>query len=147
MMVAAATTGLLSHKCDAVSEAFGERLRLALAAHHIDLQIDPFDPGDIVARRIETLKLDFVVFLVTPESVVSRWCRLELAAARNPGLPVFNVRLNGAVPVRCGRRISQSFPADDQGFELETARLASAIGTAVPLLRNLRLLATQWSDE
>jgi methylmalonyl-CoA mutase cobalamin-binding subunit len=146
-VMTAAAIGLLTHKCGLATHELGNRLRTVLEDHGIRLQIDPFRPGDDIAVRIQTLELDSVIFLMSTESLGSRPCRRELAAARAQGFPVFTIHLSGSVPHRFTHRLYQTLPVDDTSFQKQTSRLAEAIHARVRVARNLRALAAQWPEE
>jgi hypothetical protein len=64
----------------------------------VDLLVDPFGPGDDVRARIQALEFHALLFLFSPESWNSVYCRAELAAAQAASVPVFSIRWSGDLP-------------------------------------------------
>lgn len=139
---------LLSHKCNDESHSLGSKIQAIFVGYDIELLIDPFEPGVDVSARIQTLELDALLFLSSPDSIASQACREEIDAARFRFLPVFVVRLDGHVDREMRERIFVNAPALDPA-ELRDAlqRLAKTIGVCGRLQRTIAVLATEKSPE
>src|ERR1017187_7749456 len=90
-MAAAGLICFLSHKCNVESHAIGLQLHVALQPMGISLLRDPFNPGEDVLIKIDTLEFNSFVFLHSPESWGSEMCQHELEIAKVRGVPVISV--------------------------------------------------------
>ena len=126
---------LLTHSCSH-DHALSERIRGALGANGLLIDVDPFPPGVGIVARIETLSIDVLLFLISPESWSSHWCREELAAARRRGIPVLLLRARGSVPPELQAHISFDLTSEDErSFDEATRQLALAIHARARLHR------------
>ncbi len=104
----AAVRCFLSHSCRESGDAHHEFGRLAAAIfadRGLELLIDPFGAGVDVGARIQTIEFHALLFLFCRETWASRWCREELATARDRSIPVFVVHWGDEVPESLGQRI------------------------------------------
>jgi hypothetical protein len=90
-MAAAGLICFLSHKCNVESHAIGLKLHEAVQPMGISLLRDPFNPGEDVLIKIDTLEFNSFVFLHSSESWGSEMCQHELEIAKIRGVPVIAV--------------------------------------------------------
>lgn len=139
----------LSHKCErsrtthcklSAGCSFAKLLESVFFQHAVELLIDPFEPGEHVGERIESLGCDALLFLSTPESVASSWCQLELDVASRRAMPIFVVNLRGDIPEEHSSHIVVDATAPENQllecgsrFQIELEGLARAMRTRVEL--------------
>jgi hypothetical protein len=93
-----------------------------LAREGLDALVDPFGPGIQVGTRIDEVLFESLLFVATPQSVSSPWCRRELDAATRARVPIFCLRTaNIALPEELSERIA--IDADDPPSAVQAERL------------------------
>jgi hypothetical protein len=105
MSTSAPASCFLSHKCLPEYHDFAEFIRPIFQVCSVDLLVDPFGPGVDVCARIQTLEFQALLFLFSPESRDSEYCRAELAAAQAAFAPVFCIRWSGDPPNSLRNRV------------------------------------------
>lgn len=139
---------LLTHKCGCATHKLAYQMRNALREYGVTLLLDPFRPVDDINARIETLEIDALLFLSDPESLCSKRCRQELAAARSRDMPIFTVRVKGSVPEELSQRIYPSLTdLDSASFESEMGRFAVWVHTRVLFWQKIRSLSDQSPED
>lgn len=133
---------LLTHKCSSHTHSLVDRVANRLGRFGICVWCDPFEVGEDIDAKIETLGIDALLFLASPESLRSDRCLQELAAARARRLPVFTLRLEGHVPDHLSRRLYLDLAIPNAlGRRLD--ELAQAIRARVILFRQIKGLSAQ----
>ncbi len=132
----------------------GDVLRSGFSTQGIQLLIDPFQPGVGVGARIENLDFQALLFLSSPESLASPWCRVELSVARQRGIPLFVIRRAGEVPVELQQRVILDAVFEDDEWDRAAGRdfadrlqtLAAEMRIRAELWKRIALLGAQAGD-
>jgi hypothetical protein len=132
---------LFSHKSGEEARLIGRSLQHALLSLGICLQIDPFNVGDDVDVRMQTFKIEALIFLCEPASLASGPVQLERKSAARQGLPIFTIHLKGEVPAALKKRSYWRMPSvDSPAFALGVNEMAKSIQTRVAFNRKIHLL-------
>ena len=132
---------LFSHKFSDEAQTIGQRIRDLLRPFGIHLQMERFPTGVDCAIKMQTLDIEAVIFLSSPESSASLSCQLELAAAERQGIPVFTLLQSGNVSARQRKRSYWPLPPlHAPEFLSGVEELAGAVRARVSLVRKIRLL-------
>jgi hypothetical protein len=109
--------------------------------HRIALQIDPFNVGDNVFVRMQTFRIEALIFLLSPESITSSPCQAELKSARRQRLPICTIHMLGPVPIQMKKFTYWKIPPlVSQDFVDGIDNLATAIRSRVLFRGQLRML-------
>jgi len=135
---------LLSHKCSAETHELGKRMQNVLSKCKVELLVDSFPQGVDINAGIDSFEIDALLFLFSPKSFKSEYCRRELAIARSRGIPVFTIRLAGDVPKTLMRRVYINLPVlDDAALKQQLDELGESIYVRGNLYRTIAMLPEQ----
>lgn len=133
---------LLTHKCNSRTHPLADRVATTLGRYGISVCLDPFKAGEDIDAKIETLGIEALLFMASPDSLQSKRCLQELAAVRARRLPVFTLRLEGEVPDHLSCRLYLDLSTPD-GIERGLDELAPVICARVSLFRQIKGLSVQ----
>jgi hypothetical protein len=132
---------LFSHKCGERSHALAEQLAAILGPSRVELLVDRFHYGDDFDVRMQTFSFDALLFLLSPESLESRPCRVELETARRLGAPVFVAHTGDEIPAEFKGRYALDLREAEGGVPAERVRaLGKAIVARAFVQRRLKAL-------
>lgn len=132
---------LFSYKFGAENYRIAERLQIVLHSFAINLEVDIFPPGVDCNTHMQSLGVEAVIFLCSPESVSSASVQVELSAAQRQGIPVLVIRQSGEVPAHLRGRSYWDLPQlDSPEFHSGAEELAAAIQLRVSFHRTVNLL-------
>lgn len=110
------------------------RIQRMLTRPDLILDVDPFPIGVDITARLETWTIHVLLFLATPDSVTSRWCRAELRAAARRGIPMVAARLRGDMAGALVNRIYLDLAdTDETSFAQRVAQLEEPLRTRAQL--------------